>query len=504
MNNSKTIGNIFPSAGGNIYYYSKDEKLFFSAHPLFFLFDKDNKFLNPLNDKDIDEINKVLIKGNISFSPKKIRKIHTQYLFVKKKLSKTKDAKNNYHYTKLADPSLVTNNFNSAQQIIFEVTDKCNLNCTYCSYGSLYTNYDERYKKDMDFETIKVVLDYYTPFWGKRAKGKYKEKINISFYGGEPLLRLDLIKKTIAYIEKKELPDDFFTYSLTTNGLLLIKSIDFLVKYDFSLLISLDGNKNNHSFRVDHRGNNSFNKVIDNVRFIKNKYPNYFRDKVNFNTVLHSRNNFTDVKNFFEMEGLPHPSISELSKANAKDENQIKEFTYESMNHNEINNINEYIEINNVNASSLSFFRKYCVIHYQNHIDLYNFYKKQTITPTGTCLPFSLRVFVTANRRLLSCEKIGNQFQFGRIDDKDNIVIDAEKALKLFNNYTSTYMKYCRTCYRRSDCKLCAFRNGSLNKDSSCPEYISEENFSQEVQFNISIIEKKPELYNKVLKVLTN
>ncbi len=49
MNSSKSISNIFPSAGGNIYYYSKDEKSFFTVHPLFYLFDRNKKFLKTIN-----------------------------------------------------------------------------------------------------------------------------------------------------------------------------------------------------------------------------------------------------------------------------------------------------------------------------------------------------------------------------------------------------------------------------------------------------------------------
>lgn len=494
--------NIFPSLGGNIYYFNKDEKTFFTVHPLFYLFDRNTKFSKQINNECIVEIKEELRKKDIRYSLRKIKIIHNQYLFIKRFFFKSNDV-DNYRFTKLKDQSLVINNFNTSQQVIFEVTDKCNLNCTYCSYGSLYKNYDERYKKDMDFKTMRTVIDYYTPFWKKRAKGRFRERINVSFYGGEPLLRLDLIMKAIGYLEEIGLPDDFFTFSLTTNALLLRKSIDFLVKYNFSLLISLDGNEHNHSFRVDHNNKNSFDRVIENVQFIKEKYPKYFNEKVNFNAVLHSRNNYSEINAFFDKEKLPQPSVAELSIANAKDANQILGYTYNSNKDDEVKTLSDYFKKHNIKASSLSFFRKYCVMHYQNHADLYQFNVKKAISPTGNCLPFSLRVFVTANKKLLSCEKIGNQFQFGLIDDNDRIVIDTEKALKQFNDYTSTYLKHCRTCYRRSECKICAFRNERLDKDSICPEYISEDKFIQEVQFNISIIEKKPHLYNEVMKVLT-
>lgn len=503
MNKSKNIVRIFPSSTGNIYMFNKIEKSFSAVHPLFIAFNKKKKFAKCLKEKEYLDFKKDLAKKNICFSLSKIKKMHKQYLFIKSTdLNDEKD--NNTKYSLLSDSSLIVNNFNSTQQLVFEVTDKCNLNCTYCSYGPLYTNYDERYKKDLDFKTIKAVLDYYAPFWEKRAKANYKEKINISFYGGEPLMKLKLIKKTIYYLKEKNYPEDFFTFSLTTNALLLKESIHFLVKFDFALLISLDGNNYNHSYRVDHLGKNSYERVVKNLKHVKYNYPEYFKNKINFNTVLHARNSYSEINDFFDNQDLLRPTITELSVANARDNNQIKEYQYKQEEIQEFKNLDEYIDKRNINSTSLSFFRKYCINHYQNHIDLYNFYKTKVITPTGTCLPFSLRIFVSTNRKLLSCEKIGNQFQLGDIDDNGKINIDTEKALKQFNAYVLSYMSQCRSCYKRFDCKVCAFRNGILDKNLNCPEYVSILKFMQEVQFNISIIEKKPELYFEISSILTS
>ena len=47
------------------------------------------------------------------------------------------------------------------RQLVFEVTDKCNLNCAYCTYSDLYSKaYDHRDGKNMSFETAKLVINY--------------------------------------------------------------------------------------------------------------------------------------------------------------------------------------------------------------------------------------------------------------------------------------------------------------------------------------------------------
>lgn len=48
-----------------------------------------------------------------------------------------------------------------------------------------------------------------------------------------------------------------FQYNMTTNGVLLHKHIDYLVENGFRLLISLDGDKINHSYRINKKRSNS-------------------------------------------------------------------------------------------------------------------------------------------------------------------------------------------------------------------------------------------------------
>lgn len=70
---------------------------------------------------------------------------------------------------------------NCLEQLILEVTGKCNLRCKYCIYNDTYVHNREFNKEDMTFETAKKAVDYFF------AHGK--DKISITFYGGEPLIR---------------------------------------------------------------------------------------------------------------------------------------------------------------------------------------------------------------------------------------------------------------------------------------------------------------------------
>lgn len=126
----------------------------------------------------------------------------------------------------------------------------------------------------------------------------YNNEIGISFYGGEPLIAIDLIKEIILYIESLNIKSLSFSYYMTTNSYLLDKYMSFLVEKQFHLLLSLDGNKVSNSYRVTKRNNSSFEKVYENICLLNKKYPEFFKTNVEFNSVLHNRNSVLQTSSF--------------------------------------------------------------------------------------------------------------------------------------------------------------------------------------------------------------
>lgn len=118
------------------------------------------------------------------------------------------------------------------RQLLFEVTDGCNLKCHYCGYGELYNNYDKRTSSKLSFEKVKMTVDYMVELWKSPYNTSYNNVVDISFYGGEPLLNMDLIKKTISYLEENRIEGLDFTYRMTTNAFFLDLYMDFWSKRD--------------------------------------------------------------------------------------------------------------------------------------------------------------------------------------------------------------------------------------------------------------------------------
>jgi len=79
---------------------------------------------------------------------------------------------------------------------------------------------------------------------------KYPVNTGIIFFGGEPLLKKDLIQKTISYAEEKNAKEktNYYHYKVTTNGLLLDEEfLQYANKAGLQISISIDGNQQAHN-----------------------------------------------------------------------------------------------------------------------------------------------------------------------------------------------------------------------------------------------------------------
>ena len=73
---------------------------------------------------------------------------------------------------------------------IISITEQCNLRCSYCCYSGSYKNNRSHNTSSMSANDIEEVLMF--------VQGAAKdENIKLAFYGGEPLLNIDLLRYAI-------------------------------------------------------------------------------------------------------------------------------------------------------------------------------------------------------------------------------------------------------------------------------------------------------------------
>lgn len=164
----------------------------------------------------------------------------------------------------------------NVQTITFQVTDACNLACTYCYQINKHTN-------RMSFETAKKFIDLI--FEDYKREGSYlygSEGVVIEFIGGEPLLEVDLIEQICDYfmykaIKEKNIWVTNSIFSMISNGVLYFdeKVQHLLEKYKdkLSFSVSLDGCKKLHdSCRVFPDGRPSYDLAEAACEHYKNNY----------------------------------------------------------------------------------------------------------------------------------------------------------------------------------------------------------------------------------------
>lgn len=126
------------------------------------------------------------------------------------------------------------------------MNSKCNLNCDYCFEKSSYLK-----KTNEDIDSIKEYI-----------KHNLKDKNNIVFTGGEPLLSFKQIMDICELCE--EVGNDN-TYTLVTNGLLLNhEMLSFMDEHKFKIQFSIDGAIAKDNAKLDRT-----NIIIENKIFRK-------------------------------------------------------------------------------------------------------------------------------------------------------------------------------------------------------------------------------------------
>ncbi len=145
---------------------------------------------------------------------------------------------------------------NVIKALCLHVAHTCNLNCAYCfaSQGKFHGD-----RALMPFEVGKRALDFLIENSGGR------HNLEVDFFGGEPLMNWDVVKRLVAYartIEKEKGKN--FRFTLTTNGMSIDSDvIDFANREMSNVVLSLDGRREVHDrYRVDYQGQGSYDRVV--------------------------------------------------------------------------------------------------------------------------------------------------------------------------------------------------------------------------------------------------
>ncbi|MCX6287365.1 MAG: radical SAM peptide maturase [Bacteroidetes bacterium] len=491
----------FTTSSGHHYFYSCHNKQFLLSHPLlnyFIRLAKNDEQWKDILEKASDK-RPIKVPGLGKVKNDEFHFYLRKYRFLKKHgFFKPGALKNR---DGIIPPNRIEQNLAQTKQIIFETTEDCNLDCVYCTYSKFYFN-KNRERKNIDTADAFKLLDL---ILGKHRLNPDQE-LTVSFYGGEPLKNFSFIEQVVNHVKKHKSSILKVKYSMTTNGLLLKKYINYLVENNFELAISLDGDELANSFRVLKTNRKpSFELVSRNIDMVREKYPSFFNQRITFLTVRHSRNSLKSIYEHFSAKYGKTPIMSSITTTGVVDEFREefnKTFIKNRFPASENNcYIHELFTKHPMVSETAEVFERFGSFVFRKPRQLLNPQKEsrdnKKYLPTATCSPFDLRIYMSADGGIYPCEHISRIFELGAVRGL-KVEINPDKITGTYNTYFNKIKKLCKQCYLSDNCKECIFNTAVETGIPRCEFFMNKQRFSSHITQIFNYLEEDQQLFARI------
>ena len=223
-------------------------------------------------------------------------------------------------------------------------------------------------------------------------------------------------------------------------------------------MISLDGPKELHDAnRVFPNGEGSFDKLMNNLLYVKKRSPDFFK-RVSFNTVVAPGNDYSCISDFFEANDIIEDSAS-LSSATLSAFNRDEAVKYDEKYY-----IHYRIQRTKALLASLGYIAstevsRFFLLIVPRLIRTYNELGKIrglpiNAHPGGPCIPGARRPMVDIDGNIYPCESVSEHtktMQIGNIFTG----FDVDKIRAILNIGQITQDE-CKSCWNFIHCKMCA------------------------------------------------
>ncbi len=341
----------------------------------------------------------------------------------------------------------------------FEITENCNLRCKYCVFSDHYTNWRNLSSCNMDFETAKNGIDYIFSL----IKDRKQKEFFLCFYGGEPLLNFATIREVVDY-GKRRFAGWKLDFVITTNLTLMDDEIlDFLVRNNFSLMVSLDGCKENHDKkRVFANGKGTFDTIYRNLEKIAEKNKDYFK-KIRFSAVYSPDLSFKKMYKFFTGNELIKDKWARFSLVNSCDTTYYEIYPFDRRKYQqELDDVFSQIIAKVRQGDELAELE---VFMFNNFKGIGRKLTRRRYSFLSNACFFDSRLYLDARGRFHMCERINHNFPIGDVERG----FDFQAMITTLKKYTHFIKTHCSDCNLRFLCSVCYIQfagNGKFEFDS--------------------------------------
>ncbi len=308
----------------------------------------------------------------------------------------------------------------------------CNLRCGYCFANT--GDYHTGNRSFLNIETGRNAVDFIVNSSGPRRN------IDIDFFGGEPLMNWDVVKKLTFYCEEQsKVRDKNIRLTITTNAVLLDKEkADFINDHMENCVLSMDGRKKIHDLmRPAPGGKSSYGIVKDNILdFVEKREEGTYYVRGTF-----TRNNLDfsdDVKHIVSL-GIKHVSVEPVVAPDHADYSIRKE---------DLDRI--YTEYEKLALEMAQTDEK----------DRFEFFHFSIDLDGGPCILKRLKgcgvgteyVAVTPEGDIYPCHQLTGEKEFLMGNVNDDPVILNDKVTEMFSELLVPQKKECSGCWARYYC----------------------------------------------------
>lgn len=326
--------------------------------------------------------------------------------------------------------------------LVLELTQQCNFRCKYCIYSGAYKHERQHSAKTMTHLNIDQICDKFF------QAGNSPE--HVSFYGGEPLLRFDLIK----YMYEKNDAMGFHPhYALTTNGSLLRDSSirRFFIDRNFNINISYDG-VNHDLHRKPNDNHVSSVEIQEVLHAIKQEAPSYFKKHISLSATLAPPYNLLSNAEHFMSDPLLCELKIGINTVNEENNAFFSQYDMDAERMAYQHDLKQLLELYISSPLPLPPFLDSLFGRSAIRIEDREMSIADMLYPPGQCEIGIHRTFITATGELYMCERVGSYGYLGGLCSHTN---NSDNYHSIANDFSKAMAKRCPYCYLNRICDMC-------------------------------------------------
>lgn len=331
------------------------------------------------------------------------------------------------------------------------VSHRCNLACVYCFSEVGHST------ASLESERMLAMVDHTL---ARRPPSRQK-KFVVNFFGGEPTLAMDDIKRVVEHTERACAEAGVeAAFKMVTNGTADRSVLEYLAEHRFMLTVSMDATPERQSGQRLYGRGFSVDQTIDSIRYLVDAGVSpRVRSTITGETVEH----MDETVDFFASLGVNFVHFEPVGPAGTTTAGRLSRYTAPSA---------EQYAANMLRALDTARAAKVGVFGYAYQHLL-------SSPPQSYCEPMSGNEFyqvLNANGELIMCPEMQDPARtreyghaIGKVTGRNAVFVDLLRKEEIGRQATPLQAPSCQTCYARDICKSgCPSRNiqatGDLTK----------------------------------------